>query len=65
MCSSSVCSPHGAKRNADSAATLKDPDCASLHPGYGYRLGTSSGFPFSTMYVASSAALPLPTFFTA
>src|SRR4051812_38838552 len=24
-----------------------------------------SGFPFSTMYVASSAALPLPTFFTA
>ena len=25
----------------------------------------TSGFPFSTIYVASSAALPLPTFFTA
>src|SRR5438093_465868 len=28
-----ACSPHGAKRNA--GATLQDPDCASLHPGYG------------------------------
>src|SRR5215207_3754009 len=27
--------------------------------------GTTSGFPFSTTYVASSAPLPLPTFFTA
>src|SRR5215211_5808584 len=26
---------------------------------------TMSGFPFSTTYVASSAALPVPTFFTA
>jgi hypothetical protein len=26
---------------------------------------TTSGFPFSTTYVASSAPLPLPTFFTA
>ena len=26
---------------------------------------TTSGFPFSTIYVASSAALPLPTFFAA
>ena len=27
--------------------------------------GTTSGFPFSATYVASSAALPLPMFFTA
>jgi hypothetical protein len=30
----------------------------------GQSTGATSGFPFST-YVASSAALPLPTFFTA
>ena len=28
-----------------------------------YLASTTSGFPFSTIYVASSAAVPLPTFF--
>ncbi|HMG18845.1 MAG TPA: hypothetical protein VK573_08985, partial [Gemmatimonadales bacterium] len=37
---------------------------ASLQPRSGAHLtSTTSGFPFSTIYVASSAALPLPTFF--
>ena len=31
----------------------------------GHLAGVRSGFPFSTPYVASSAALPLPAFLTA
>src|SRR5688500_545211 len=53
-------------------------DCGTGHGGLGLGHGalpscspgahstsTTSGFPFSTTYVASSAALPVPTFFTA
>src|SRR5215204_1846460 len=36
----------------------------SCSPG-AHSTSTTSGFPFSTTYVASSAALPVPTFFTA
>src|SRR5262245_52725412 len=36
-----------------------------VQDGPGHSTNVRSGFPFSTTYVASSAALPVPTFLTA
>ena len=42
------------------AAAEQEDEAAGAHSA-----GVRGGFPFSTTYVASSAALPLPTFLTA
>jgi hypothetical protein len=41
-----------------------DPVTSLAHRDHHHFTGVSSGFPFSTMYVASSAPLPEPMFFT-
>ena len=59
---------HGAMKRESpraAAALRRGVVDACVLPHCAHLTGTTSGFPFSTIYVASSAALPLPTFFTA